>query len=408
MHHLLGVTRRHNKILFSTSHHQVTAAAATARSSQHPSKRLYSYVGQRRDLSTRFRRHPYAVATKESMMASAETRPMRSSQLYFSAQANTAGNTATTAATAASTKKKASSPVSDAFFDNLGKIFLGTIAAIVGTLIRSSYNTSNRNAVRDQLEEASVLDPLELEELRLANAELTPAVMREILQEVRQHTGSTDSMTYHEFNAIVRRTMVRLKGEAFTIQLGHLLDRIVVRILEDQEKSATEDSMPILLWMTVLSMAMNSSVPDRIRILFELMDALSSTVSGVNDHDAITTDGAAASLFESTPSRTSQESTSADDRSSSSKRTIPFQLIEDMVGYLQDTCQLPTDTQVVPTDQKYPTQQWRQGTPQELVPWEGTQQDPMDCNAFATILRSRSVCAWGECYHKRVFRSVDE
>jgi hypothetical protein len=73
-----------------------------------------------------------------------------------------------------------------------------------------------------------------------------------------------------------------------------------------------------------------------------------------------------------------------------------------MVGYLQDTCQLVPEAQIIATDKKYPTQQYRCGTPHEIVSWEGAT-DEVDVDGFAAILRSKSVCAWGECYHKKKF-----
>merc|ERR1712166_94561 len=74
-------------------------------------------------------------------------------------------------------KKTESNP----FLDHLGKIFLLGIASIIITLVRSTYNTSNRNKVRDYLEEKSVLDPKEFEDFREANSELNLTTMKEII-----------------------------------------------------------------------------------------------------------------------------------------------------------------------------------------------------------------------------------
>jgi hypothetical protein len=71
-----------------------------------------------------------------------------------------------------------------------------------------------------------------------------------------------------------------------------------------------------------------------------------------------------------------------------------------MVGYLQETCQLPPDAQIVPTETKCPTQQWKKDKSQDLVPWDENELDLIDLFAFASILRSRLVFAWGECYYK--------
>jgi hypothetical protein len=40
-----------------------------------------------------------------------------------------------------------------------------------------------------------------------------------------------------------------------------------------------------------------------------------------------------------------------------------------MVGYLQETCQqLPPNSQIVPTETKHPTQQWKKGKAKNLAP----------------------------------------
>ena len=95
---------------------------------------------------------------------------------------------------------------------------------------------------------------------------------------------------------------------------------------------------------------------------------------------------------------------------------VTIDQVVELVGYLQDTCQLVPDAQVVATTRKYPLQEYQVGTPEQLVDrhrWvkkknddgkkEEEQQPNIDCSALAAILRSKSVCAWGECYHKKKF-----
>jgi hypothetical protein len=77
-------------------------------------------------------------------------------------------------------------------------------------------------------------------------------------------------------------------------------------------------------------------------------------------------------------------------------------------NYVADGCciRLPPGPQIVATDEKYPVQHYKRGTPKELlnlakkdalVGWmEGTRQ--YTCDEFHTILRCNYICAWGECY----------
>lgn len=290
--------------------------------------------------------------------------PTNNMNVRFNSSSAAAEKTATSSSaddTKSTTEKpKPKQDAANLFLDNLGKIFLTAIVAVIGTLVRSSYNTSNKTKVRDSLEDAAAIDPVEIEDLRIANSELTPEVFRQIMKDLDQQY-SHDSISYQEFILSVRRTMSHLKGGAFTIELGHLLDRVVVALLKEHKKSADEE-MPMALWLTLLTLALNSSVSDRIQILFEIME-----------------------------------------REEEEEEVLTFRQVRPMVGYLQETYQLVPDGQVIPTETKYPTQQYRRGGPEDLVPWEGSERDPIDFDAFASILRTKSVCAWGECYERKKF-----
>ena len=281
---------------------------------------------------------------------------------------------------------------SNIFLDNLGKIFLAAIASVILALVRGSYNTSTRATLRNQIEDDATLDPGEIDDLRIANAELTPGMFRDIMKECYATFPDRQKVTYDDFVSVVRRTMAKAKGEAFTVELGHMIDRVVVDILKKndqmksthtEEVSTTENTaMPLSLWFAILSLALNSEVKDRIRILYEALEQESSVQS------------------------TSSSQYSAPDSSSDQDQScnnVTIRQVQDMVDYLQASCQLPPDTQIVATERKYPVQEWIVGNSKDLVPWEGSQNDVIDLRTFATILRSKSVCAWGECYHRKNF-----
>jgi hypothetical protein len=285
-----------------------------------------------------------------------------------------------------------SSNSSNVFFDNLGKIFLAVIASVIATLVRSSAGTRNRNLLRDHLEDVAVLDPTEIDDLRVANSELTPTIFRSILQAVYDKFPN-GTCSYHEFVYCVRETMARMKGQAFTVELGHLLDRIMVEVLKKDYDNASPDdpNIPVSLFLTTLTLALSSDVRDRIRILYEILQKEQA------HHQA----------------QDFGNGNGDQDPSSSSTSRVTIAQVRSIVGYLQETCQLPPDAQIVPTETKYPTQQWKRGGPKDLVPWGdenesiGSAQDLVDLFTFASILRSKSVCAWGECYQKRKFEEED-
>jgi len=253
-----------------------------------------------------------------------------------------------------STKKKDDSNI---FLDNLGSIFLGTIGIIIASLVRSYYGTQNRNQVRNEIETSSVLDPLELDDLRRANSEFTLQIFDQVLQDIHNaFPDGQEQATYSDFIQTVRQSLARQNRHA-SLELGHLLDRVVLGALQ-QQNTTTDQPQSLVFWCTVLSMALNAPVIDRIQVLYKILQMHHSHVT--------------------------------------------IQEVRQMVQYLQDTCQLVPDTQVVLADRKYPTQQYQRGQPHQLVEWEeGRSTDPVDVDAFGDILRSKSVCAWGECYHKK-------
>eukprot|EP00566_Odontella_aurita_P014994 CAMPEP_0113549954 /NCGR_PEP_ID=MMETSP0015_2-20120614/13720_1 /TAXON_ID=2838 /ORGANISM="Odontella" /LENGTH=350 /DNA_ID=CAMNT_0000450721 /DNA_START=268 /DNA_END=1321 /DNA_ORIENTATION=- /assembly_acc=CAM_ASM_000160 len=294
---------------------------------------------------------------------------------------------------AKSEKKEKGKDDSNIFLDNIGKIFLAAIGGVVLMLIRSSRGNANKTAARDRIESLSVLDPLEIDDLRVANSELTPTVWREIANEAHA-TFPSGRATYEEFVGVVRQVMMRLKGDAFTVQLGHFLDRVAIGVLENSDSSVlgkgednptlktdgayilkTEKALPLSLLFTILLLCLNSNVKDRVKVLFEVMKHYS---------------------VEDAEGKVSEED------------------VVRMVAYLQQTCQLVPDAQIVFSDVKYPVQQYRRGNPRELVAGanktmveDGTK-DSSDDNAgrydeaeFHQLLRTKSVCAWGECYVKK-------
>eukprot|EP00977_Amphora_coffeiformis_P007535 scaffold1650_cov163-Amphora_coffeaeformis.AAC.1 len=267
-------------------------------------------------------------------------------------------------ATADSAKGDNKKNDSNIFLDNLGTIFLTVIGLVIASLVRSFYGSTRKNALRSQLEEAAALDPVEVDDLRFANPFFSVNVFRSLIADVRQ-AYPTGQATYTDVVKTVRQ-LLQSKHKIPTIELGYLLDRVAMQVAQETQTKSSEPQS-VTLWLVVLSLALNAPVPDRIRILYEIMETDSNT------------DGSAS--------------------------TVTLLKVRDLVGYLQSTSQLVLDTQVIPTEsQKYPIQAYHRGTPDELVRWDGGGlHDPVDIDALAAILRSKSVCAWGECYSKKKF-----
>jgi len=252
------------------------------------------------------------------------------------------------------------------------------------------------------MENTALLDPLEIEDLRCANSDFDVHVWNAIVDEIKTEFVARGivTMTYPQFLSVVMRVMKDRKGEGFTVQMGHLMDRVVIAELarrrEGNDDGSEELSLSFLL--ASLSLALNSSVADRIRVLYDSM------LIG----------------NEMNSSSTSSSSSAEDEQSSNTtSNNASKEQVEEMIQNLQSTCQLVPDAQIVETNSKVPYQTFRVGTGSELTRraregYGGKKGSPgvtrdsdgaVTLEDFHAILKSRTVCAWGECYIKKSSRT---
>lgn len=293
-------------------------------------------------------------------------------------------------------KSKKKEDNSNIFLDNLGKIFLSTIAAVLVMLLRSTKSNNARSALREDIETSALLDPLEIDDLRLANSDFTIDVWEKIAAEIQSEFRSREVVTYPEFLTVVMRVMKDLKGEGFTIQFGHLVDRVVIAELEritnrgedgseEDQRMLLQNELPLSFLFAALSLALHSTVTDRVRVLYGSM--LESGLDNNNNTSVV-----------------DEEST-----------TVSGEQVSQMIQHLQNTCQLVSEAQIVETNSKVPYQTYRVGTGDDLTKRarEGfggkkgsagvtrEKEGPVSLEEFHAILKSRTVCAWGECYVKK-------
>jgi len=218
------------------------------------------------------------------------------------------------------------------------------------------------------------------------------------------------------FMNVVLRVLRRIHGEGATIQCGHLMDRVVIAEMdrvgrqmderENHEKSdsvARELELSLSFLLAALSLALYSTVADRIDALYNAM----VLIQGLN-HDA-------------GDSTTAQESTDSDlETLKREQPSVSLNQVEHMIQHLQNTCQLVPDAQIVETNSNIPYQTYRVGDGAELTKRaregmmgktknvkeaEDERQDiggdAISLEDFYAVLKSRSVCAWGECYVKK-------
>jgi hypothetical protein len=299
----------------------------------------------------------------------------------------------------------------DIFLDNLGTLFLSAIGLLILALVRSSKGTTNKNNLRSLIETCAALDPFEIDDLRTANDEFTVQVFRDICGQLlgkKYGWRLEDEIDYKLFVSAVMQEMKGMKGEQFTIQLGHLMDRVIVSIVEEQQQGreqqgreqvqedlyteknddpdtsvTSSQGLELRLLLVVLSLALNSTVRERVEVLYDILGTHGSFYDDDDDgNDAV-----------------------VDEHSNVQEKDVIK-----MVGYLQKTCQLPPDAQIVESKTKFPVQEYLVGSPRELVILgkESKKEELMSsntdrgwsCDDVHHLLRSRNVCAWGECYVK--------
>lgn len=300
--------------------------------------------------------------------------------------------------------------LSDYFLDNLGKVFFASIAGVVLMLVRSSRGGTNRANIKTEIEnEISVLDPLEIDDLRSLNGEKKMSVekFRQIMKlfydkhyfpQYAHNDDESMMMTYQDFVYLITK-LIKEKNEKEergdtndrlnNIEASHLLDRVAMSV----SKSDKEMKLPVPLLFTILSLTLpndtsndRKTIDERIQVLFDLMQLSSSQDNNNKEKQK--------------------------DNSSSNNSFITEQSVIELIHYLQQTNQLAPEPQILQTTEaKYPTQQYHVGSPLELFAFAKNEialvQDNDDDDAKYTVedvkdlLRTTFICAWGECYGKR-------
>ena len=268
------------------------------------------------------------------------------------------------------------SPSDDNFLlDNLGKMFGAAVLSVILLLVRSSRASTNRERVRDDIEDSQCLDPLEIEELRGANGAFKPEVFQKCVQCV--FASFEKEATYPEFISTVIKAMSEEIGAANTVKKAHYLDRAIFSYpgYRDDKK------FPLSLLLVALSMALYSTVDQRLKILFDVLLMQECVGEGAGSGGNVTAGDA----------------------------LVKEESVGNLVQHLLDTCQLPADNQVFELGSKYPIQNYQRGegiqlvrkARQEATPEDkfGQIGDDVSYDVFVKLLKSRAgPCPWGECY----------
>lgn len=337
-----------------------------------------------------------------------------------------------------------------------GKVALGALGIAIA-LIYSWYKGGvNRNNLEDELSEKAIIEPYEIQELRLSNGFISGQDFDDIVRSCYA-TCSPAGMSYREFIQFVKKHQQQQQQASvggmngggrsgFTIQSCHLLDRVVAGYVlrsasnvsmegdtsEGFSSSVGTDSsaaspattsfadvsLPRGALLTALNMTVNANFVERVDELFDIAHLEASANTG-----GFSSSGGSNSLVTS-PSSTgygSNESYNSANAHSNSNNgdedsyvppvaeRISKQDAVRLIRYLVNTDQVPAEKRVIETGVKWPVKTWRVKTPEEMVAsyFEANKistdmQDSFDKDEFRKMLVSKSICVWAECYRDRM------
>lgn len=292
---------------------------------------------------------------------------------------------------------------------------MATIGTVIVTLVRSSKSGSHKTALKEDVEHSTTLDPMEIDDLRRANSDWFTPELWEAIRDGAWTAFPSGRATYGQFMHVVAGVLAETgastsndAGRALTLEMGHLVDRVVVEALErrqqqpedtpssreqqtsgyvgNHDEDDDDESLPLPFFFAALSLALTSTVSQRIEALYQVMLQPQPLPDDNQGKKSVATGVDAA----------------------------------DMITHLQQTCQLVPEAQIVETASKIPYQTYRVGSGHELADrarrgYGGKKGSPgvtlepegdVTLEDFCAMLTSRTVCAWGECYVKRRGRMV--
>ncbi len=361
---------------------------------------------------------------------------------------------------------------------------IGWTALFVTTGMITSYYKSYRAKVdmEDQLISEQSVEPNEINEVRYDSIGMDNEVFAYIAQEAynRFCSGGLDPttclLTYGEFLSFLKPI---LKEKNVHIHGGHVLDRVIDSLLaqnvhrhyqkstlevevehaDTPEVTAVVAEFPLLLLLTLISMAAQNTASQRVDTLFDVATASPSDKRSATqcvdppeyaqppktpyiaaetfrgrkegyvfklgdygmgyyiDHYGIQLHNER--LKREYENRLAQAvaQENADDQMSEDSA-------ERLLEYLQQTCQIPPEKQIVTTGVKYPVEVFRKKLPADMIrSWkresklqgptrvdsggnrgEGPKEAPSSMLTRAQVrelVLGVDVCAWGECWRRR-------
>ena len=255
-----------------------------------------------------------------------------------------------------------------------GKIGISALVISV-TLIYRYFNSMTMRSNKDSdISNSNAIDPYEYNQLKYDN-NISVLLYDDIVNNIiKKYSNShSNSSSYNDFISNVNR-YISIEGHKYGVdrlRSGHLLDRILLKYLNADSSNTTsiyDEVVDVEYLLVLLSMTVKGPAEDKIKSLYKL----------INNND---------------------------DSSSTTSSSISKERVIVLLQHLVNSCQIPSEKQVIETGVNYPLVTYRQKTPAEMVKSycdvNKYTKDTFDYEEFQSLLLSGSVCAWGECYRSR-------
>lgn len=257
-------------------------------------------------------------------------------------------------------------------------VTLGGILLGIGLYIyRGSRNKKNFEALQNPIAEAAVISPYEAWELRSSN-NITPATFEDVRNDVMKTFPSGKASMQH-FDQYLGFKLAQACPTG--MKKSYHLERVLLSLETDRDRKSDIDAQ-----MVALSMAVKGTVDERLRILFNLAT------------------NAPAGEALNVPEKEQEENDT---------REISQEQLERLLHLLLQTYQIPSEKRVLAVeDAKYPFQEYKVATPSDMLKAavqaqvkdkkmteeEAGGDQKFVFEAFSQIMRSKTVCLWGECF----------
>lgn len=304
------------------------------------------------------------------------------------------------------------------------KISVIAMITSVGLLYNYFQGYRNRSAEEERIVQSQAIEPLEVNEIRMASKGLTSDIFKHVVIGIlREYPDG--KCTYRDFVNSVRGV---LESRGVALKGVHLIDRVVEihiasviadkanvhieknidRPLEREMENAADYLLPIGYYLTALNLALAEPAPERVETLFTAAFAAqkgfrdlesrsetvelpkrksiaslpvlafisSSTWAGRKEGYYFGTGKNGTGYYrdevgyEMKKKKVDDEySRELQDRQAEHNRgdVISVEAATAALGYLMDTCQIPGEKQVITTGNKYPAETFRKTTPSELM-----------------------------------------